>query len=138
VLTRRAIKPDHPQADNGHVPCTEPTNWVAALLGQSRHPLWRRLDQWRRRDSVLLVGAFALIEYLLIGIIIFGGLSIFGDLGVALISVPLGALLLAEATVAVRPTQQRLARADFLVVVTSGIFFACGLVGAIAVAIDAA
>ncbi len=86
----------------------------------------------------MLVGVFALIEYLLIGIIIFGGLSIFGDLGVALISVPLGALLLAEATVAVRPTQQRLTRADFLVVATSGIFFACGLVGAIAVAIDTA
>jgi hypothetical protein len=97
--------------------------------------VWRTLDRWRQRSSVLLVGVLGVVEYLLIIVIVFGELSLVGDLGAALLATLLGALVLAECAFAIRPTQQRLARADHLVLVTIGSFFALGLVGAVAMAI---
>jgi hypothetical protein len=78
------------------VPNADPSAWLEAVIRQSRHPGWRSLDRWRRRNSVLLVGLLGFIEYLLIAIIIFGKLSIVCDLAIALLVAPLGALILAE------------------------------------------
>jgi len=87
------------------------------------------------RDSVLLLGLLGLIEFLLITAIVAGRPGIVVDLGIGSLAAPLGALILAEAAFAIRPTQPRLARADRLVLVTVGIFFALGQVGAMATAI---
>jgi len=114
----------------------DPFAWLLeGLLAQSRQPVWRSLDRWRRRDSLLLVGVLGLMESLLIAIILVAGLSLVGDLCVGLLAAPLGALVLVEASFVVRPTQSNLARADRLVLVTVGVFFALGLAGVLAMAI---
>jgi hypothetical protein len=69
---------------------------------------------------------------LFITVIFVANLSLVGDLGVGFLAAPMGALVLAEAAVAIRPTRRRLARADQLVLVTVGAFLALGLVGVIA------
>jgi hypothetical protein len=118
------------------IPKTDPLAWLLeGLLAQSRQPVWRSIERWRRRDSILLVGLLGSIEFLLITGIVVGRPGIVVVLGVGSLAAPLGALVLAEAAIALSPTQRRRARADHLVLVTVGIFFALGLVGAMATAI---
>jgi hypothetical protein len=114
----------------------DPFAWILeGLLAQSRHPVWRSIDRWRWRDSVFVVGLLGWIELVLIAFIIGGRASLVTDLCVGFLAVPLGALVLAEAAFAVRPTQRILASADRLVLVTVGAFLALGLAGAIAMAL---
>jgi hypothetical protein len=118
------------------MPKADPLGWLLeGLLAQSRPPVWRSIERWRRRDSVLLVGLLGLIEFLLVTGLVVGRPGVVVVLGVGSLAAPLGTLVLAEAAVAMRPTRRRLARADHLVLVTVGIFFALGLIGATATAI---
>jgi len=116
----------------GDVSKSNPPTWREALLGQSQDPLWRTLDRWRRRDSVLLVVVLGFVEYLLVALILVGNPSAIEGFGIALLAVPLGALVLAECVFAAWPTQHRLTRADRLALVTVSTFFALGLAGVIA------
>jgi hypothetical protein len=98
--------------------------WLAARMGTSRS--WRSAEDWRRRDSLLLVGLLAFVVYLLVCVVIFGRLDIVADLGVGLVAGLIGMIALAEGLFAFRPTQERLARADRLVVVAVGTSIAIG------------
>jgi hypothetical protein len=80
-----------------------------------------------------LVGLLAVVDFL-VAIIVFAKWGLVEDLGVGLLAVQIGALAVAEAACAIRPSQQRLARADRLVFIAAATFLALGLVGGVAMA----
>ncbi|HYU60724.1 MAG TPA: hypothetical protein VEK39_08185 [Solirubrobacterales bacterium] len=100
-------------------------------------PVWRSPESWRRGDSLLLVGLLALVDYLLIAIVIFATFGLVADSAVSLLAVEIFALALAETLCAVRPTHERLARADHLVLVAFGTFMALGVLGGLVMLVEA-
>jgi hypothetical protein len=86
----------------------DPLAWLLeGLLAQSRQPVWRSIDRWRRRGSVLLAGLLGWIQFFLIAGIVFGRPRLAGYLGFgSLLAAPLGALVVAEGAFAIRPNQR--------------------------------
>jgi hypothetical protein len=108
---------------------SDPRPWWASLFDPyRRRPVWRSVDKWPRRDSVLVVGLLAFPAYVGFGVVLFGGFGLPTDLVVGFMATLLGAAMLAEASFAVRPNKQRLRRADQLIAAVVGVSLVIGAI----------
>jgi hypothetical protein len=111
---------------------TDRRPWWAWLFDPyGRKQVWRSVETWQRRDSFLLVGLLALAAYVMGAVALFAGLGPVWTLGTGSLALLVAAIAVAEAAYGVRPTQVRLTRADRLVILASGTWFAMGALSAL-------
>jgi uncharacterized PurR-regulated membrane protein YhhQ (DUF165 family) len=115
---------------------TDRRPWWATLYDPyGRKQVWRSVETWRLRDSFLLVGLLAVVSYIMVAVAL-AGLGPVWTLGAGSLALLVLAIAIAEAVYGVRPTQEKLARADRLIVVTFGIQLAMGLLGGLVLLVE--
>jgi hypothetical protein len=95
----------------------DPYGWTA---------VWRSAETWRRRSSWVLVGLLVFVAYIMVALAV-AGLGLEWTLGAGTLALVVGAVAAAEATYVIRPSQERLTRADRLIVIASGVWLGMGI-----------